>query len=413
MARTQRFDSASDFINQLAPAAAEAWDIGWKRLFHPRTNLFYDYVTSYDPDHRFDHLPTLEEIARQYPNPNGWTSGMEDSVINGGVMLATACDRYVATGDEAMRDAAATIFKGLVLCGTHSSEPGMVIRSVSPFDGESYFIETSRDQLTHFAHGLWRFYRSPLASDEQKQRCRSMMTALCKRLEARVVAANDYHFGREDGTPGLVDQMWEVSPHEAPRLPMIYAVAWEMTGDAHWHAMYERYVEDALDQAARLNIAAFDFCYALFQHQVSMETLAAVADQDASLRDSWREQMGIIADYMPPYHEKFQDYQRVDVGTINMNIRTRPNRERFVGSDFGHVAVWPEEMSCEFRPLRELGESLLVRLMAPQADLDDHQRDLLARSLTDVDYGKTFTYAMLYPQAAYWRYAANLKGLQP
>ncbi len=392
-------------MQTLQKRAIQVGDLAWERFFHPRTSLMYDYVTTYDPAHRFDTLPTLEEIGRQQPNTNGWGTGMEDSTINGGVLMATMCDRYDATGDAALHSKTAALLDGLELCATCSDAEGFVARSVSPRDGKSFFIETSRDQLTHFAHGLWRYAHSPLSTANERARMRSSMAALCRRLDRFVVPENDFHFCKVNGERGLVDKMWNVAPHEAPRLPMIYAVGWDLTGDAHWHDRYRRTVGQALEQARTLKVADYDWCYALFQHQVSMEVLCTVETEDGNLRRGWREEMRRIARGIAPFLSRAQEYRSADVQTVNMDWRARPDRNP--DSSYGHVPAWPEEMLREFRPMRELGEALLIRLLSPEGELAQEEQDELAHGLHAMNCETMFTYAMHYPPAAFWRLAAN------
>jgi hypothetical protein len=368
--------------------------------------LFYDFVSSYEDAHRFDHLPTPEEISRQVPNTNGWGTGMEDSTITAGVLLAAICDRYTATHDlEALRPDADRIFAGLHLCGTLSRAEGLVLRSVSPADGHSHYIETSRDQLTHFAHGIWRYYHSALSTDPQRAMMRDMMAALCRRLERYVVPARDYHVCKENDDPGLVDKMWNVDPHEMARLPMIFGVGWELTGDERWHALYEKFVGEALKQAEKLQPEGYDWCYALFQHQVSLEGLASLPGAKDEIRQAWKVQMKRLGESVGRYARQIHNYTPVDVASLDMmDWHTRPGPV----SAYGKVPEWPAEMvSKEYRPLRELGEALLIKLMSEDAPLDDAELGFLKHALTEVDYDKTLTCAMLYPMAAYWRYRAN------
>ena len=385
-----------------------AWEVGKARLFDARTNLFYEFITSYDPAHRFDHLPSVDEISRCYPNPNGRTTGMEDSTINGGVMLAALCDRYAATRAPHVKHEAEQIYKGLKLCGTLSRAPGLVLRSVSPLDSKSYYIETSRDQLTHFAHGLWRYFRSPLADDAQRSEMSEMLVNLSRRLESNIVPANDYRFLRENGEHGVPDKMWHVKPHESSRLPMIYAVTWAMTSDDHWRELYEAYAWPAAEHAAELDLTKVPQrpCYGLFQHQCAMEALLHIEEQDADLKGRWCAEMNRVAECMPAYSRKIHDYRSFDVNDVHMDFRTRPNQKKWEGTGYGHEPANPEELSYCSLPLRELGESVLITVTAPDVGVSDEQRELLVRGLRDVDYDRVFTCGVLYPQAAYWACAA-------
>ena len=74
-----------------------------------------------------------------------------------------------------------------------------------------------------------------------------------------VTPENDWNFLQADGSPdprGICKMWGEVYPHEAARLPMIYAAAWEVTGDGKWKELYERYIDKALEMAAQVNAEA-------------------------------------------------------------------------------------------------------------------------------------------------------------
>ena len=85
-------------------------------------------------------------------------------------------------------------------------------------------------------------------------------------------------FTREDGKPGTVDKMWEVWHHEWARLPMLYAVGWDLTGDEHWRDMYRRYAWDAARSSVPPPSAAR--AYALQQAVFSFEPLVMIVDDD-------------------------------------------------------------------------------------------------------------------------------------
>ncbi len=389
-------------IESLEPLAEKAWGMVWSRLSHERTSLFYDFASSTEHDLRFEYFPTQGDIARQVPNPNGWGTGMEDSTITGGVLLACVCDRYDATKDlETLRPAAARIFAGLHLCGTKSRAEGFVLRSVSPQDGASYYIETSRDQLTHYAHGLWRYYHSPLSTERERAMMRDLIAALCRRLERYIVPERNYHFCKENDEPGRYDKMWNVDPHEVARLPMIYGVGWELTGDEHWNKLYRSYVGEALKQAATLRPDEQDWCYALFQHQVSLEVLASLSGETEEMRKAWSQQMCQLGQSLARYVRTIRDYAPIDLAQLKRELR-----EPTLVDDGGYMCNEVPALKME-RPLRELGEALLIKLMANLA-LDEEDVRHLSYALTAVDYEKAFCCYMLYPQAAYWRYRANL-----
>jgi len=388
-----------------------AWQAIWNRLYHSKTSLFYDYASSFDHERRFDHLPTPAEIALQYPNTNGWGTGMEDSAITGGVMLAAVCDRFAATGEEFLRGQAADIFRGLESCAATARTRGLVLRSISPRDGTSHYIETSRDQLTHFAHGCWRFFQSPLADDAQRSSMRRMMTALSVLLERRMKPEFGYHLGKENGEPGIYDVMWDVAPHEVGRLPMIYGITWQLTGDSRWYELYRRYAEPAAEQAAELHPESCPV-YGLFQHQVSMEVLFALAEDEPELRSAWKRLMHNLADYAATLVGQLPRPRPVEISAIDLDWRTWP-RWQGDNSHGYEVPVMPARVTAdELRPLREAGEALLIQLMCPDRPPGADQRDFLEGILIETDFSRRFTYGMIYPQAAWWRARRNLRQAQ-
>ena len=383
----------------LRDKAEEAWRNSWTRYYHERTHLFYDWVSSHDPEKRLAHLPTPEEIARQYPNTNGWGTGMEDSTISAGVMMAMVCDRFDVTGDESLRQAAADIFAGMVLCSTLSTSGGLVLRSVSPIDGESYYIESSRDQYTHFARGFWRFAHSPLCTGEQRSAMARIITGLCQRLEQNVVPGEtDYHICKEDGTPGMVDKMWQVDCHEAARLPMIYSIGWYLTGERHWWEMYRRYAWPAARASVRVPLQ-MRTPYALLQEQVSLLPLYALENEDMALKAAWLGAMEFVAGRIEASSWQCLNYKPLDATCLDMDWRHWPLHK----AGTYQVPVFPEACRAEAAALREPAEGQLAQLLCPHKPISQDQLALLKQTLAQVDYGRTITYGLFYSQAAYWR----------
>lgn len=390
-------EPAPDFTDaQLLAKADQAWQVSRQRFFDERTDLFYDFVCSFDPARRWSGLPTPEEIARQFPNRNGWGTGMEDCAISSGVMLSMLCDRFEATGDAALGEPAREVFAGMVLLGTLSPSEGFVLRGICPADGKSHYCESSRDQYTWYAYGLWRYYRSPLASDGEKAVLRKIIAAICSRLERNVVPENDYHIGREDGTfDGLVDKMWENAAHEVARLPMIYAIGADITGDAHWRTLAERFIPEAIEKSTG---DSTKIAYALLQEQVSLEALYLL-ETSPERKEQWLGVMELVADRARPFLARCTQYQAMDAVDVNLDWRTWPPRN----SGGYLVPQRPEVCERDDRAVRQPAEAALVLLLCPKPSLAPDEVRLLRRMIGQVDYAKSVWYGLYYTQAVYWR----------
>lgn len=387
-------------------AAERAWSTLFDRFYSDKTNLIYDYVSSYDPAHRFDHLPTPDEIRAYRPNTCGWATGMEDSMLNGGVALAMVCDRYLATSDQTLRSIAHDLFAGIEACGSSSSVKGLVLRSICPADGKSYYIESSRDQFTFFIHGLWRFYYSPLSTDAQRSSIARMVVQVCQLMEERIIEENDYHFLMEDGRRGLCDKMWNTDPHEIARLPMFYALGYDLSGDEHWHDMYSRYAWPA----ARIVDASHQVpceVYGLLQAQCSYELLYTLESRDADLKAAWLKALRNSAGRAGAASGGYLKYipQRLD--DKNMDWRRWPEDAGWMKTHGYVMPTYPRILRDEHYTIREPGEAILVQLMCPDHELEPSQRHALEKNLTQVDYDLCALHCMLYPIAAYWRDQRN------
>lgn len=381
---------------QLRAKVDEAWRAAWDRFYDERTHLFYDYVSSHDPEKRLACLPTPDETSRQYPNPNGWGTGMEDCAISGGLLMSMICDRFEATGDQGLRPYAGKIFAGLELLGTLSPSEGFVIRGVSPADGKSHYCESSRDQYTWFAYGLWRYFHSALSQPEEKAAMRQIIAAVCRRLERNVVAANNYRIGKETGAfDSIVDKMWENEAHEIARLPMIYAIGADMTGDGHWKELARRYSPEAAEKSKG---ASTKVPYALLQQQVSLEALYQLEDSP-ELKRQWLEAMRLVAGRAQVFLDRCLKYLPPAAGPIHLDWRTWPLRN----SGGYQVPTRPDAIMAEERTIREPAEAALALLLLPEPSLSPEHLGLVRQTIGQVDYPKVVLYGHFYTQAAYWR----------
>ncbi len=381
---------------------AVAWEVVWERFFQKDVGTFMDYLSSYEPGKELAHLPTAEEVGRQFPNPCGYSTGMEDGVILGGAMLSLLCDRYAVTEEPALREQAAQVFEGLRLCATVHGVPGFLARNVCPEDQKSVYINSSRDQYTHAVHGLWKYCRSPLTDEETKAEVRKILAAVAERMIAFVRPENDYDFCRADGTRGPLGicRMWNVQAHEAARLPMIYAAAWDATREERYRVLWRKYVEEAVTQSA--DVSEKIPAYALLQMQCSLELLHQLETEEGL--------KGRIAGLM----EKLSSLaEKRLVHTLAQIANKTPEEMQMVGPDWRHVEKWINQNGYQnpqwgaYREIwhltREAGESALIPLMVDAPVISAEQTQLLAGVILGTDYEHNSSCGIIYHLAAYWK----------
>lgn len=274
--------------------ADTAWNFISEQLFMPETNLVYDFITSRDHEHRFDHLPTAEEIARQVPNPCGWGTGMEDCMLNAGSVMEILVLRHRRHPREEYRKFAAKVLEGMALCAEVHGVPGFVVRGVSPRDGRSCYINSSRDQFTLFVYGLWRYWRSALPGEAERARAAGLLVKVAEYCERTVTAQNGWNLLRLDGRPGQVSKLWECGPHEVLRLPMFYAAVYEVTGNAHWRELCLRYATPGIDIMLNLDCNHPWWDVELMQMQLSL-VLLYETEPDQKRKKKYRHGMELAA----------------------------------------------------------------------------------------------------------------------
>jgi hypothetical protein len=381
--------------------------------FNPEMRLIYDYRRNLSPGRGQDHLPTPEEIAARLPNPCGWGSGMEDSVINGGVCLEMLVDRYHVTKDPASAELARTVFQGLRACATIHQVKGFVARSISPRDGRSCYPESSRDQYTHFGHGLWVYYNSGMASEGEKNQIRELLVDVALHLQKHITPENDFTIPRCDGKlpRSSVCKMWEVNPHEAARLPMLYAAAYAVSGDQHWFQMYRKYASEAAKQSLQLHLRKYH-AFALLQMQSSLHLLYEVEQEDQQLRQKYLQAMHLAASY-----SEFAGWQAIhddlhcDYSVLPGDWRTTTSAIVIPGCRHC-IPLFSEAYRDAARRVREAGEAPLIQMMVPQRPIAPVQLELLIDRINRFEPETYASYGGLYLIAAWWR-CLRLKLLDP
>jgi hypothetical protein len=399
---TIQFHRADGAVPALEEKMDQAWEVTWTRFFHQDVETFMDYLSSYKSGKEQAHLPTAGEVGRQYPNPCGYSTGMEDGMILGGAMLSVLCDRFAVTGEENLREAASRVFRGMHRCATVHGVPGFVARNVCPEDSKSVYINSSRDQYTHFIHGLWQYYRSPLPDEATRAGIRRIMAAVAERMIKFVVPENDYDFCRADGErcPLGICRMWNVQAHEAARLPMIYAAAWDATGEERYRHEWRRYVLEAVKQSATPEPKKP--AYALLQMQISLELLEQL-EPDQALK----EEIGRIMRHVSSLADRRLEQ------TLQNIAKKSAEEMRMLGPDWRLVNVWKNQKGYKnpqwgpFREVwhltREAGESALIPLLGKETSISSEKKEMIEKVILGTDYLHNSSCGIIYHLATYWK----------
>lgn len=282
--------------SELSTKMSEAWETLRTHYYHPKTSQFYTVEPS--------RLPSAEKVKQLDPNPCGYGTGMDDVPLFGGILLVAICDQYEVTHDELLKKDALSVFDGLKLCVTAHGIPGFVARGVCPEDGKSIYITSSRDQYTHLVHGFWRYYHSPLCDETDKVVIREILQAIADRMTRNVTPENNYDFLRADGSqdPLGICRMLNVLPHEAARLAMFYAAAWDVGQNQEHYRLYREHLPRAIQESLELpnlseeQIAKWIPPYSILQMQCSLEVLHDL-ESDLTMKSRIGKAMLMVAEF--------------------------------------------------------------------------------------------------------------------
>lgn len=398
--------------NLVAQRVQQMWDVSWERFYVPETHIFYDFLTSYEPGKYLQHLPTVEEVSRIFPNECGYGTGMEDGMIFAGTWLAALVSRSQCETNsetlEVLKQEAHNVFLGVKLCAAVHSDPGFLARAVLPADGKSVYPNTSRDQYTHAVHGCWRFYHSSLCGEADKESVRMVLSLIADRMIRNVIPENDYDSLRLDGSRDTrtISRMWNVMAHEAARLPMIYAAAWDICRESESEELrakskiyfneYRKYVGPAVKQTLTLADDTETLCrwvptYALLQMQASIELLSRL-ETDPELAAEMEKALEMGASLA---RERMEKAERESEG-LDMTFLFEDWRIE------GGGIPWATPVRKIWYNPRESGEAAVTQLMCKTEPFDAHQQELLNRAILRITPERVATSGIFYLISAYW-----------
>ncbi len=349
-------------------AVAGALDFVFDNFFSEKTSLVYTCPPS--QVQKSDFFTNGLRVWRQ----NGdYGYGMEDCAILHAVALSGLVDEYEVTGRESAREDARRLVRGLLNLVSAHPYKGYVARGLCEEDGRSICALSSRDQFTHWVYGLWRYRHSRLYDSSFDAEIKKAFGDVADRMLRTVTEENGWMYGQADGSvdPRGITKMRFAEPHEAARLAMIYAAAWDATGDVRWREQWRGLIEEAVAESLKLRGKGDGWLaglmnYALLQMNSSLELLLAL-EEDQSLRSGIKQAMTMAAE-------------------------TAREHSASVGTGDG-----PFLCSC--------AELALAQMMAPGFVFAEKERQLLVEAISKkpFDHVSTGSTRILHLYAAWWR----------
>ncbi len=388
----------------------DGWDFVFNRLFNKKTKLIYDYVTEEGENGAWAHLPTKEEIKNNYPNPCGWYTGMEDSDINGGMMMDAVIYRYNATKDPSMKKYADDLYEGLMQNTRVSEQKGFLARGRLPEDGVTHYINSSRDQYTHWIFAMLHFYHSELSNAEQRESIKTALIEMAEKAERDVIEENDYCLLNEEGKPALVCEMANenVVWHESLRMAMFFMAAYVVTNDGRWLEAYKKWREWGLDYAEEIQLTKerYTGAFMLMQMQLSVKLLYDY-EQETSYKERYGKLMEKVGEFSKFYvFESLEYLKDFEMPTTLPSWRDCPKKYVRKSNIYGYKVIlnniYEAKKEGAARALRNGSESLVVQLLGPDDKIDQEQIAAFTKIVKTVSFKSPYNHIPVAYCLAWW-----------
>ena len=313
----------------------------------------------------------------------GYGQGMGDTTLVGGVSLSMLCDRYAVLKDEYSAKYASKLARGLFNVATVPGHEGFVARGICYEDGRSICSLSSIDQVTHWYHGLWRYYRSPMCTDSNKAEIRRLFELVLHRILKEATPENNYAFLQADGTPdprGICGVWGNVNPHCGARLVSFIAATWDVTGKSEWKNLYEKYIDESLEKSLVLTTTPSSKykgimpTYSILQMNSSLEVIRGVEKN--------MERIAKVDKCMARGAEIAEERA--------LDMKANPGKKWYGMSPDAEIA--------------------LSQLMAPAWKFNDTDIEILRAKLDALKISDLSTFDISHFAAAYWR--ARVRGIE-
>lgn len=197
-------------------------------------------LVTYTEQWKKGYIPTPEEAAQAIPNGPSYSTGIEDGALRGGAMLASLCDEYDLGADDEVKALAHTLFEGLQRAQDLADPPGFVPRWMLS-DGKTCYPNSSGDQHTILIYGLWRYVKSPMATDAHKRAAAAIAGRVLTRIREQ-----GWRIASRDGTDAHAGGRLA-----STRLLGVLLGTYRITGNPMWLDIYEEKAAANLEQDVR------------------------------------------------------------------------------------------------------------------------------------------------------------------
>lgn len=372
-------------------------------LFLEKTGLIYDHIIK----DREEEFPTAAEIASAFPNPCGYATGMEDGMINGGTMLDACLIKYKNENDNSAAEFARKLFNGMLNCAFKAKSEGFLPRGVSPEDGCSHYFDSSRDQYTMFAFAMHRYLNSDLCSPEDRERIKNAAVSIARRAERNVTEKTKYDMLTADGKTTLVTKLWgdDLSNHEYFRLPMLYLLVFESSGDEYWFNKYIALRDKAFEKSLPMQ-KEYWALYSLQQMQCSI-----LLCHDVEIDVKWKEKYILLMNKVADYTEDITDYIYEKIEKYNNYNAPQPSfrnlklnvSECFLDLGYEKAFKPHREDENEFFILQDGAQAAIIAGLVPKRMPKKKTQELLFKAFNKIDLSKHERNLPLYFFDGYYR----------
>jgi hypothetical protein len=187
---------------------------------------------------------------------------------------------------------------------TVSPSKGLLARGTQP-DGVTYWGEPSVDQYTGAIFGLWRYFRSSVATAEEKKQIAAVIGEMLSRFEK-----DRWTIVNENGQATRFGDIGSLQPTRAERLLGVLLVGYDVSSDRHWLAAYESLKKDRLRLAANFDQKA-GAPWIQIQNAMAMRMLLDLAKNPGDLA-VFREGARTLAATCAPAIASYQKFRKPD-----------------------------------------------------------------------------------------------------